>query len=154
MANDRIMAWEVLEAVGKESSVKKKVRILQNMDCPALRHILKGGFDPNVKWLLPTGSPPNYKPDDAPAGLQLQSIHQQTPKFYLFVQAGVDSGKCGNLSQSKREQLFVQMLESLHAKEAQLLIDMKDQNIKYNGLTVKLINDAFPGLIAETGKWQ
>ena len=154
MANDTVMIYEILEAIGKQPSIKKKIQILKNMDCPALRHILKGAFDPNVKWLLPPGTPPNFKPDDAPAGLQFQSIHQQTPKFYLFVQAGVDSGKCPDLKQAKREQIFVQMLESLHAKEAQLLIDMKDQNVRYNGLTPKLINEAFPGLISETGKWQ
>ena len=110
MSNDPVMIHEVLEAVGNQPSIKKKVQILKNMDCPALRHILKGAFDSNVKWLLPPGTPPNFKPDDAPAGLQFQSIHQQTPKFYLFVQAGVDSGKCPDLKKAKREQIFVQML--------------------------------------------
>jgi hypothetical protein len=153
MSDDKIMIHEILEAVGKEPKTKKKVQILKNTDCSALRLILRGGLDRNIKWILPPGTPPNFKPDDAPKGLQLASIHQQVDKFYLFVQAGIDSGRCKDLKKAKREQIFVQMLESLHAKEAQLLIDMKDQDLNYKGLTPHLINEAFPGLIPTDGKW-
>ena len=152
MADDKIAIHEILEAVSKEPKTKKKINILKNTDCMALRIILQGAFDKNIKWLIPPGTPPNFKADDAPKGLQLSSIHKECLNFYMFVQAGVTSGKC-QLQQHKREQIFVQMLECLHKDEAKMLIEMKDQRFAYKGLTPHLINEAFPGLIPEEGNW-
>ena len=54
-----------------------------------------------------------------------------------------------NISKVKREQLWIQMLEGLHWKEADLLNLMKDKNItnKYKSITYELISEAFPGML-------
>jgi hypothetical protein len=50
----------------------------------------------------------------------------------------------------KRETLFVQLLESIHASEAKLLVRAKDKDMKnIPGVTKKLCQEAFPGLIAK-----
>ena len=51
----------------------------------------------------------------------------------------------------KREQMFVQLLESVHASEAELLVRAKDRILhkKLMGITRKLCQDAFPDLIAK-----
>ena len=50
-----------------------------------------------------------------------------------------------------REAMFVQLLESVHSSEAELLIRAKDRILhkKLMGITRKLCQDAFPGLIAK-----
>lgn len=48
----------------------------------------------------------------------------------------------------KREQLFIQLLETVNKDDALLLLDMKDgKHVK--GLTAKTINEAFTNLIIE-----
>lgn len=151
MANN-LMIHEILQQVDAEKSTKRKIDILRENDSNALRHILRGALDDNVVWLLPHGEPPDYKPDYAPEGLQMSSIHKATPAFYLFCQAGIDSGKAAKLKSDQRNRLFTQMLESLHVNDAAIIIQMKDKNLKCRGLTKGLVNEAFPGLIQEK-KW-
>ena len=39
------------------------------------------------------------------------------------------------------------MLESLHPKEADLVIQVKDKKLNYRGLTYKLIKETFPEIL-------
>ena len=45
--------------------------------------------------------------------------------------------------------MFVDLLESLNGKEAKVLLLAKERNLydEYKGLTLKVVQDAFPGLI-------
>ena len=53
------------------------------------------------------------------------------------------------MDQGKREKMFIDLLESLNGKEAEMLCLAKDGNLydAYKGLTLKVVQDAFPGLI-------
>ena len=61
---------------------------------------------------------------------------------YLFVEGGNP-----NLKPARREYLFIELLESVHDQEAQLLLQIKDKKIKCRGLTYKLVKETFPELI-------
>lgn len=54
------------------------------------------------------------------------------------------------MKQTKRESLFINLLESLDPKEAKILIDAKDKKLDL-GLTKKVIDEVFPGLIRAEG---
>ena len=49
------------------------------------------------------------------------------------------------MHQNKREMMFVQMLEGLHADEAELLVAAKDKRLhrKYKGLSDNVVKEAF-----------
>jgi hypothetical protein len=49
----------------------------------------------------------------------------------------------------KREGLFLNLLESLNPEEAELLIAAKDKKMKSKGITKRLVNDTFPGLLVK-----
>jgi len=49
----------------------------------------------------------------------------------------------------KREGLFLNLLESLNPEEADLLVAAKDKNMKYKGITKKMVNETFPNLIVK-----
>jgi hypothetical protein len=55
------------------------------------------------------------------------------------------NGNRPDLKKHQRENLFIGLLESLHPKDAELLIAVKDKKVE--GLNVDIINTAFPGLI-------
>jgi hypothetical protein len=54
-----------------------------------------------------------------------------------------------NLNAIKREQIFIQMLESINADDAELLVAMKDKKSPYKNITKDIVVEAFPGLIQE-----
>lgn len=130
--------FELFEAIEAENSRNKKIELLKQYDCKSLRTILKGGFCPSIEFDLPVGKPP-YEPADLTASFR--TIDKCLSLFKHFV--------VGNQIRrpDKRESIFISMLETMHPKEAQLVISMKDKKIKYKGLTIKLIEEVFPGLI-------
>jgi len=62
----------------------------------------------------------------------------RTLPLYLY-------GNRPDLKKHQRENLFIGLLESLHPKDAALLIAVKDKKVE--GLNIATINEAFPGLI-------
>ena len=102
--------------------------------------ILKYTFHPEIKFLLPPGDPPyNTVVDDSENPTYLYGLLR---KLYLFVEGGNP-----NLKPARREYLFIELLESVHDQEAQLLLQIKDKMIKCRGLTYKLVKETFPELI-------
>ena len=106
-----------------------------------LKELLKYAFHPDIKFLLPAGAPP-YKTVGSPAEYNPTYLYPNIRKLYLFVEGGNEG-----LTPLRREQLFVQMLEELHPKEAEVILQVKDKKLKYRGLTYKLVKSTFPDLI-------
>ena len=105
---------EILIKVNNAKDKSKKIDVLRENDSVPLRQILKGAFDPKIKWDLPEGTPP-YKVNDAPAGTEHTTLHTESRRLWHFVE-GADQ----KLSKSKKEIMFIQMLEGLHADDAKL----------------------------------
>ena len=131
----------ILEDVAKAKNKKEKKEVLlKHGDNGALKEILKYTYDPNIKFLLPPGNPP-YKSevDETENPTYLYGLVR---KLYLFVEGGNP-----NLKSQRREYLFISLLESIHPKEAEILLQVKDKKLKCNGLTYNLVKETFPRLI-------
>lgn len=90
-----------------------------------------------VKWNLPEGDPP-YKPAEHD---EWGILAKETRRMNIFlVGGGYDEMK-----QSKREKVFIEILESVHADDAKLLLLLKDKKLP-EGLDAKSIIKAFPGI--------
>lgn len=137
----RLGISEVLELVSKEPTKQGKIDLLRKHYTPALAQFIRAALDPAFVWDLPEGSVP-YKPNPYPG--QENNLVQEIRRFYLFFKGGNP-----NLSKVRREFLFIQLLESLSPKDAELVIAAKDKKLPYKGLTVKLFNEAYPNLIQE-----
>ena len=130
---------EIATKINNAKDKPRKLKVLKDNDSVALRQVLKGAFDPNIKWLLPTGDVP-YEPNTAPIGTEHTVLTQEAKRLYLFTQGGDSS-----LSNTKRETLFIQMLEGLSAEEAKFLVTVvnKKVNNEYKGFTANLVKEAF-----------
>lgn len=139
------MISEILATAGSKKTKKEKIEYLRSQNSRPLRTILKGAFDPSVTFLLPEGEPP-YRKDDAPKGFEPSNLHRMTRRFKYFDTGGVGE----RLDTAKREKMFIDVLESLHPDEAELVILMKDKKLqgKYKGITKKLVSDTWPTLIS------
>ncbi len=128
------------EIASKSKKDEKKEVLLKYANNGAFREILKYAFDPNIKFLLPPGNPPyNSVVDESDNPTYLYGLIR---KLYLFVEGGNP-----NLKSTRREYLFIELLESLHPSEADLLLQVKDKKIKCRGLTYNLVKETFPNLI-------
>lgn len=140
----RKLISEVLAEAGKIVKRDERIKFLQLNKSPGLTDILRINYDDSVISLLPTGAP-SYKKDDAPKGYEYTILNKAYSQFKYFFKGPI----ANNMKPLKREGLFLNLLESLNEEEAELLIAAKDKKMKVKGITKKLVNDAFPGLLVK-----
>ena len=132
---------EILQKVSSAKTKKEKVELLQEYNSQGLRSLLIINFDDSLEFLLPEGEVP-YTPNDAPAGTEHTRLTQEYRGLYRFFKGGDAS-----IKGMRREQLFVQLLEGLHADEANMLVSAcnKDLQSKYR-ITKAVVAEAFPSI--------
>lgn len=130
---------EFLMKVSKLKRTQEKIDAIKANDSLPLRVILQGAFDPSVEWMLPEGEPP-YKPNDLVD--QQHVLIKDIEKLRYFVKGFYD-----NLPQTKRESMFVELLERVDPEDAKLLIAIKDKKLPFNGITLQHVTEGLPGLI-------
>ena len=130
---------EILTKVNNAKMKDDKVKVLRDNDSVPLRQVLKGAFDPKIEWDLPEGTPP-YKVNEAPAGTEHTLLFTESKRLWHFVKNADPK-----LSKTRKEMMYIQMLEGLHADEAKLLINVKEKNLNatYKGLTDAVVKEAF-----------
>ena len=135
----KLLMHEVLTKVNNAKDKPKKIAVLKENDTPGLRRIIKGSFDPNITWDLPEGSPP-FIANEAPEGTEHSLLENESKKFWHFVK-GADVAT----SKTRKETMFVQILEALSKGEAEVSIAMKDKELhkKYKGLSQAVVKEAF-----------
>lgn len=136
---------EICDKLQSARTKNERVEILKKNDCPALRGILRMNYDASLTLALPEGEPP-YTKSVKPVGFGDTTLKASARGWYVFTK---DASP--NLKQSKRESLFINLLESLDAKEASILVRAKDRSLDL-GLTKKVIDEVYPGLIRTEGK--
>lgn len=137
----KLDVFEIIKKVGETNSKNEKIKLLKDNESWALKDVLKGTYDDGIVWLLPEGDPP-YTPaaeDSYPSSLN--KIHKN---FKAVVKGGTGS----KLPAFRREKIFLGFLESVHPEDAKILLLMKDKKQLAKGLTKKLVEETFPGLLA------
>ena len=134
---------EILMGIDQLKTNEERVATLKKYKHDAIEAILRGAFDPDIKWALPAGPVP-YRASGAID--QQGMLYSEYKRFYIFIE-----GSCPNLRQARRELLFVQFLESLHPADAALMSHVKDKHLPYPNITPELVEEAFPGLL---GNWK
>tara|TARA_R100001460_G_scaffold69520_1_gene110134 strand:+ start:149 stop:580 length:432 start_codon:yes stop_codon:yes gene_type:complete len=136
----KLLMHEVLQKISNAKTKAQKVKLLEDFNTPALRAILIANFDESVISMLPDGKVP-YKENDAPEDTEHTKLDHEYRKLYLFFKGGA------NISQTRRETLFIQLLEGLHKGEAEVLCLVKDKKIgKRWKITRQCVEQAFPSI--------
>ena len=130
---------EVLDKVAKAKTKKQKVELLRQHNTDALRMVLKSSFDPKIEWDLPEGDVP-YTPNEAPEGTEHNMLVHEARTLYHYIKGGNPK-----LTQNRRENMFIQLLEGLHQSEAEIIVSAKDKGLhrKYKGLSANVVKEAF-----------
>ena len=130
---------EVLDKVAKAKTKKQKVALLRENNTDALRMVLKSSFDPKIEWDLPEGDVP-YTPNAAPEGTEHNMLVHEARTLFHYIKGGNPQ-----LTQNRRENMFIQLLEGLHQSEAEIIVAAKDKGLhrKYKGLSANVVKEAF-----------
>ena len=154
---EKTLLSEVLQRVSNAKTKAKKIEILQEYKSPALKKVLLCNFSKRIQFVFPDGETP-YRPLDRPKGVEHQMLiseHRMLEKFITKTVNGVtyfgcSGGQRPSLPQLRKENLWIQILESLHAEEAALLDLVKDKKLtdRYK-ITKQNVIDAFPELLLQ-----
>ncbi|MDA8752468.1 hypothetical protein N9M52_00510 [bacterium] len=129
---------EIVNTARKAETVEEKVSILKRNESRALKDILALMCDERWTFDLPD-TPPPYTPSDIHESHGL--LYREMRKMPYFVEQMKD-GK--DLTRVRKEALFIQLLESVDADDAQLVIRTIAKE-PYPDLSPEVINKAFPG---------
>ena len=159
--------FEILDLVSQQRANAKKVEVLKTYEHDALKSILKWNFDPGIISLIPEGDVPYGDAQDqtiysgslseniareaaggeSATGQDLDgrgktSLRREWKSLYHFVQGGN-----ANLSKTRREMMFINLLRGLHPREAEILILVKDKDLesKYK-ISWANVKQAFPNM--------
>lgn len=142
------MLLSLAEIVNKACELKskeEKVQWLKTNDSKPLRDILRIMYDKkNHKLLIPDTRPP-FTASEFPDSRGV--MYRETRKFQYFY----ENHEQGQIDSIRREALFIQMLESVHEEDSELLIKMIAQK-PLKGLTEAVLNEAFEGLLPTKDK--
>jgi len=165
------LAYEVLELASKQRSNAKKIEVLKNYSHDSIKSLFIWNFDESIFSALPEGPVPyntfdegatqsgslsdkiNFAVDaldrsssssmnDDQKGRLRSSLRKEWTKLFNFVRGGNDK-----LSSLRRETMFINLLEMLHPKEAEILILVKDKKLtdKYN-ISLSVVQEAYPDI--------
>ena len=134
----KLLMHEILTKVNNAKDKSKKISVLRENDTPGLRRVIKGSFDPSIKWDLPDGIPP-FIANEAPEGTEHSLLENESKGYWHFVE-GADT-----ISKTRKETMFIQSLEALQKGEADVAIRMKDKELHkhYKGLSAAVVKEAF-----------
>jgi hypothetical protein len=136
--------YEIFDEFELAKNKKERMAVIEKNLSKTLVDVLALTYHPNSQWLIKE-MPDNYKiPTDMLPGLSGTQLSTELRKLYLF-QKGHPSAE--QLTEQKRTQLLLQLLEALEPREAEVVLGIfqKDQGVK--GLDYKFVKEAFPDLL-------
>jgi hypothetical protein len=159
--------FEILELASKQRSNAKKVEVLKTYENDALKSIFIWNFDDSVISLLPEGEVPYGDLNDqnvysgtlsgnlsreatggeSATGQDLDgrgktSLRREYQNLYHYVKGGNNT-----LTSIRREMMFINLLQGLHPKEAEVVVLTKDGKLtdKYK-ISFDNVKEAYPDI--------
>lgn len=126
-----------------KTKTEKQNVLLKNYSFP-LESVLRGTYNPNVKYTIE--KVPYYKPDiDSPEGMGMSNIAFELKRAYLFEEGNPRIPP--DLSEKRKNEILIQILESLEAKEAIVFMNMILKKDQAPGLDLSFMKETFPNLV-------
>jgi len=136
------MISEVLQKAHNAKTKAQKIKILQDNNTPGLRSVFIMNFDESLEARVPLGEDVPYRKNEAPIGTEHTLLEKESKKLYRFFKGGDDG-----LKPMKIESMFIQLLEGLHASEAEVVVKAINKTLhKRYRITKATVQEAFPSI--------
>lgn len=136
-----ILLNTLFDKIENAKSYDERKEILNTFTNPRLVEILGHHFNKRDWFLKDEADIPQYNPAKEAEGYAPSTLLHEVRRFYIFKD---DFVKVPN---DRKGAILANMLESMHAEEAQLLLSILLGTLKVKGLTKKLVSDVFPNII-------
>ena len=162
--------FEVLDLVSKQRSKAKKIEVLKKYEEFHMKVLFIWNFDESVISVLPPGEVPYAGYDDqnlyngtlsTKLTQEVRKMHEtgsfslgtsdkeghttirrESRHFYRFIKGGQD-----DLSNLRRESMFINILEGLHPLEAEIVALCKDKRLgEVYKITKEIVQEAYPDI--------
>ena len=146
MVRDASVA-EIFSEASKIKSKKDKMAFLsQYKNRKDMEQLVKGAYHPAIVWLVPAGPlPDNVEFSDVPAvDLADDRLNRAWRQFQYLVKGGP------NMKQAKREDIYLNILRSVHVSEAKLLMSVVGKKIP--GISRALCLETFPDWLPKSNE--
>lgn len=136
--------YEIFDAFEECKTKKERMEVIEKNLSQTLVDVFKLTYHPQFQWKIKE-MPDNYKvPTDMLPGITHDSLAHQLRRLYIF-QVGNQTAE--SLTEKRRNELFIQMLESIEPREAEILLGIFQKDLGVKGLDYKFVKEAFPNLI-------
>ena len=135
--------YEVLDQFDLAKTKSERMSVIQNNLSQILVNVFLFTYHPEYQWMI-TEIPHTYKFPDLLPGMSYQQIAGNLRKLYLFRKGDPTAEK---LTDAKRTELLLQMLESMERREAEVVMGIFKKDLGVRGLDYKFVKEAFPNLI-------
>jgi hypothetical protein len=136
--------FEVLDEFELATNKKERMLVIEKNLSKTLVQVFELAYHPQIEWLMHE-MPNNYKiPTDTLPGISTAQLSNQLRKMYMFRKGDQMAEK---LTPQKRNELLLQILESLEPREAEVIIGIFQKDLGVKGLDYKFIKEAFPELL-------
>jgi len=135
--------YEILDEFENADNKADRQTILRENATPHFLQVLKYTFDPKFQFYVKS-FPKDYQEPDTFPGLRYAGIESEIRRTYLFLKGEVTADK---LSEEKRNQVLIQLLESFEPREAHVFVNMMKKNLQTKFLTYNFVKETFPNLL-------
>jgi hypothetical protein len=135
--------YEIFDEFELAKTKQQRIAVLEQNMSQALCDVILMAFHPKYEWLV-TELPKKYKMPDILTGSAFSSIHQQLRKLYMFRKGDPTAEK---LTPERREEILLQILESLEFREAEVIIGIFTKDLGVKGLDHKFVKEVFPNML-------
>ena len=137
--------YEIFDEFEEAPTKEAKMAVLGNNLSKVLVDVLQLAFHPDYQWLI-TDMPENFtiRQENTIPGLSSVQLSTELRKLYLFQKGNIMAEK---LTPEKRNQLLLQILESIEPREAEVVIGIFKKDLGVPGLDYAFVKEAFPKLL-------
>jgi hypothetical protein len=135
--------YEIFDEFEEAKNKQQRMDVIGRNLSKVLTEVLQLGFHPEPKWYFDE-LPESYVVKDVPAGMSYAKLSTEVRKLYMFQKGNEIADK---LTDKKREQLLVELLQNLEPREAEVIMGIFRKDFGVKGLDYKFVKEAFPAML-------
>lgn len=136
--------YEVFDEFENAKNKKERMDVIGRNLSQVLVDVLQLAYHPSFEWKVKE-LPEDYKiPTDMLPGITHDTLNSQLRRLYMF---RVGDPTAEQLTDKRRNELLIQILESIEPREAEVVLGIFQKDLGVKGLDYKFVKEAFPHLL-------
>ena len=135
--------YEIFDEFEEAKTKAERKKVIEQNLSPTFVKVLEYAFHPDYKWTV-IEVPDNYRVPDTLPGVSFAHLGTELRRIYLFQEGHPTSL---SLNEQRKNELLIQLLESLEPREAEVIIGIMKKDLGVKGLTYNFVKECFPNML-------